>query len=166
MTCELIFPTLGSSRPDNSCRGGTNLRVGFIELLEPSISLSSSKSRINESPDVSSRVSRHLEKSWPIGEHLKQEKADDLFAWIGQCIAQVVQEGCKTWPREFQDEIPLGIAFSFPMMCAFFPPLSLPTLFTYKIQSRLHVGSKDYVDGKGLRYYRQLELRRATLEGL
>jgi len=63
-----------------------------------------------------SRVKRHLEKSWPIGEILKQNKAEDLFAWIGKCIAEVVQDGCEAWPGKLPDELPLGVTFSFPMM--------------------------------------------------
>lgn len=63
-----------------------------------------------------SRVVRHLEKSWPIGEQLKQDKAEDLFGWIGKCIAEVVQDGSKKWPGEIHGTIPLGVTFSFPMM--------------------------------------------------
>jgi hypothetical protein len=69
---------------------------------------------ISESSERS-RVIRHLEKSWPIGEQLKNNKAKDLFAWIGKCIAEVVQDGCLAWPGEIPDEIPLGVTFSFPM---------------------------------------------------
>jgi hypothetical protein len=69
---------------------------------------------ISESSERS-RVLRHLEKSWPIGEQLKNNKAEDLFAWIGKCIAEVVQDGCLAWPGEIPDKIPLGVTFSFPM---------------------------------------------------
>jgi hexokinase len=64
-----------------------------------------------------SRVVRHLEKSWPIGEQFKNNKAEDLFTWIGKCIADVVQDGCLAWPGEIPHEIPLGVTFSFPMKC-------------------------------------------------
>jgi hexokinase len=63
-----------------------------------------------------SRVARQLEKSWPIGEQLKNDQAVDLFAWIGRRIAEVVQDGCSAWPGELQEAIPLGVTFSFPMM--------------------------------------------------
>jgi hexokinase len=62
-----------------------------------------------------SRVLRRLEKAWPIGEQLKNNKAEDLFAWIGKCIAEVVQDGCLAWPGKIPDEVPLGVTFSFPM---------------------------------------------------
>jgi hypothetical protein len=62
-----------------------------------------------------SRVSRILEKSWPIGEQLKNDNAEDLFAWVGQCIAEVVQDGQK--PGDAVDAaINMGVTFSFPMM--------------------------------------------------
>jgi hexokinase len=99
--------------------GGTNLRVGFIELLGSAPA--SEKEQISDAVDNvlfedRSRVRRLLEKSWPIGEQLKINKAEDLFAWIGKCIADVVKDGSETWPGEFPDEVPLGVTFSFPMM--------------------------------------------------
>jgi hexokinase len=63
-----------------------------------------------------SRIRRQLEKSWPIGEQLKHNKAEDLFAWIGSCIAEVVQNGQRLWGKELPEEISLGVTFSFPMM--------------------------------------------------
>lgn len=62
---------------------------------------------------------RHLEKAWPIGELLKNDNAEDLFAWIGRCIVEVIQDACKVWPGEFSEEIPMGVTFSFPMMLVF-----------------------------------------------
>ena len=64
-------------------------------------------------------VLRHLEKSWPIGEHLKNNQAEDLFAWIGGCIREVVRDGCNKWPGELPKVLPLGVTFSFPMMYVF-----------------------------------------------
>ncbi|KAK0119744.1 hypothetical protein ONS95_011179 [Cadophora gregata] len=95
--------------------GGTNLRVGFIELLGPGETSTDATTRVDNAGERS-RVVRHLEKSWPIGEQLKHNKAEDLFGWIGACIAGVVQDGCHTWPGNLPDEIPLGITFSFPMV--------------------------------------------------
>ncbi|CAG8961653.1 hypothetical protein HYFRA_00006190 [Hymenoscyphus fraxineus] len=99
--------------------GGTNLRVGFIELLKPeaeTAGLDGISTIANGEPKETSRVRRQLEKSWPIGEQLKRNKAEDLFAWIGSCIAEVVGDGCKVWAGELPEEIPLGVTFSFPMI--------------------------------------------------
>jgi hexokinase len=63
-----------------------------------------------------SRVTRTLEKSWPIGEQLKHEKAEDLFAWIGDRIAEVVEDGLRVYGETLPEELPLGVTFSFPMM--------------------------------------------------
>lgn len=98
--------------------GGTNLRVGFIELLGHKPDRAKNGSLVTElSVEDGSRVVRHLEKSWPIGEQLKQNKdAEDLFQWIGKCMVEVVQDGCKKWPGEMHGTIPLGVTFSFPMI--------------------------------------------------
>lgn len=44
------------------------------------------------------------------------DKAEDLFAWIGSCIVEVVSAGNAVWLGELPKEIPLGVTFSFPMM--------------------------------------------------
>ena len=108
--------------------GGTNLRIGIIELLGPGQIGQidqvgqCSPLLIEESPPSflpHDRLRRTHEKAWPIGHHLKDNKADDLFAWIGGCIAQVVaaftQELLLTG-ENVSDEVLVGIAFSFPMM--------------------------------------------------
>ncbi|KAL5086059.1 hypothetical protein Trisim1_009686 [Trichoderma cf. simile WF8] len=82
--------------------GGTNLRVGFVELH-------------GDHQDPASRVQRPLEKSWPIDNHLKNDNASSLFSWIGRCIADVVDEGCKTFDIPNDVPLPLGVTFSFPM---------------------------------------------------
>ena len=116
-----VFLTLG--------RGGTNLRVGFIELLGPSGRISNGKgSTENGEENVRSRVQRQLEKSWPIGELLKQNKAEDLFKWIGECVAEVVQDGCQAWPGQLASPVPMGVTFSFPMVFVTIP--TLKTLLT------------------------------------
>lgn len=108
---------LRSNRKLKVSSGGTNLRVGFIELLGSSSQKTHPTSiEGNVQYPPSSRVKRHLEKAWPIGEQLKHNQADGLFAWIGKCIAEVVQDGCRAWPGELSEEIPLGVTFSFPMM--------------------------------------------------
>jgi len=102
--------------------GGTNLRVAFIELLGDGEDYATSK-RPERSRDAIKhaqrpRVRRTLEKAWPIGEHLKIDSTEDLFAWIGDCIAEVV--GDRFSPdvcREpVPDELDMGITFSFPMV--------------------------------------------------
>lgn len=62
------------------------------------------------------RVKRLLEQSWPISDHLKNDNPDSLFLWIGECIAEVVQDGCKALPLPDSQTIPLGVTFSFPMV--------------------------------------------------
>lgn len=94
--------------------GGSNLRVGFVELLgEPENGVQ----KFNEKR--SERIKRSHDKTWPIGEHLKMDKAEDLFAWIGDCVAEVITDALEdvTTARAapFGDEILLGITFSFPM---------------------------------------------------
>ena len=75
----------------------------------------------NDGPDgqftkASGRLQRHLERSWPIDDQLKSENADGLFQWIGQCIGEVVREGCNVWSIPRDQPLPLGISFSFPMV--------------------------------------------------
>ncbi|UKZ47190.1 hypothetical protein TrVGV298_001404 [Trichoderma virens] len=82
--------------------GGTNLRVGFVELH-------------GDDKDPASRVQRPLERSWPIANHLKNDNANSLFSWIGRCIADVVDEGCRTFNIANDEPLPLGVTFSFPM---------------------------------------------------
>lgn len=90
--------------------------MGFIELLGnvplPTKNGSSTEVVVKEG----SRVARPLEKSWPIGDKLKSNNARELFNWIGECIAERVEAGCKEWPEEVKGTIPLGVTFSFPMM--------------------------------------------------
>ncbi|KAH6607644.1 hexokinase family [Trichoderma cornu-damae] len=83
-------------------RGGTNLRVGFVELH-------------GDDRESSSRVQRPLERSWPVDNHLKNDNADSLFSWIGRCIADVVEEGCRVFGLPKDEALPLGVTFSFPM---------------------------------------------------
>ncbi|EGD95434.1 hexokinase [Trichophyton tonsurans CBS 112818] len=121
--------------------GGSNLRVAFIELLgaaaddlENSSSSSSSSSsnghpaseavsNMEKSRDTLRKAQRHrvrrtLEKAWPIAEHLKMDKAEDLFLWIGDCMAEVVADSLATDAdiEDAPEELEMGITFSFPMM--------------------------------------------------
>lgn len=104
--------------------GGTNLRVAFIELLgEATESDTRSTDASERSRDTirraqRQRVRRTLERAWPIQEHLKMDKAEDLFSWIGDCIAEVVAESLtsESTKGHVPEELEMGITFSFPIM--------------------------------------------------
>src|SRR5204862_848781 len=92
--------------------GGSNLRVGFVELIGH---IGRDVLLRGSSPP---RFQRIFEKEWPIGEHLKNEHADDLFAWIGDCIAEVVSDSLEQMQQNGLDmpkELSMGVTFSFPM---------------------------------------------------
>lgn len=103
--------------------GGTNLRVAFIELLgdgsDPGFATNGTERSIQAIQNAQRpRVRRTLEKAWPIGEHLKIDKTEDLFAWIGDCIAEVIGDYLSndTVKVTVPEQLDLGITFSFPMM--------------------------------------------------
>lgn len=103
--------------------GGTNLRVAFIELLGDAddrgvTANGEERSRETIRNAQRPRVRRTLEKAWPIGEHLKIDKTEDLFAWIGDCIAEVVGDrlSADAGKVDAPEELNMGITFSFPMM--------------------------------------------------
>ncbi|KAL4980126.1 hypothetical protein BDW66DRAFT_147561 [Aspergillus desertorum] len=101
--------------------GGSNLRVAFIELLGDTADPDMARTSASERPlkkAQTQRVRRTLEKAWPIQEHLKMDKAEDLFAWIGDCIAEVVAESLSSDATKdaVPEELEMGITFSFPMM--------------------------------------------------
>ena len=103
--------------------GGTNLRVAFIELLgdaDDRVATANGEERSRETIRNAQRprVRRTLEKAWPIGEHLKIDKTEDLFAWIGDCIAEVVGDrlSADSGKVDAPEELNMGITFSFPMM--------------------------------------------------
>lgn len=56
-------------------RGGTNLRVGFVEIFGMSPAT------------LIPGMRRLLDQSWPIVEDLKKDP-DRLFSWIGKKIAE------------------------------------------------------------------------------
>ncbi|KAH8728715.1 hypothetical protein GQ44DRAFT_701877 [Phaeosphaeriaceae sp. PMI808] len=101
--------------------GGTNLRVGFIELVGELEGSSKIKHEEDQAGNAFAKIKRSHDKNWPIGDHLKMDQAEDLFAWIGDCIAEVIRgaieetsvNGASASP--FGEEILLGITFSFPM---------------------------------------------------
>jgi hexokinase len=96
--------------------GGTNLRAGFIELLGE---LGHVENGTHDPKTPLSKLRRSYDKNWPIGDHLKMDQAEDLFAWIGDCIAEVISDALEDLPPSaespFGDELLLGITFSFPM---------------------------------------------------
>ena len=103
--------------------GGTNLRVAFVSLLgqspdeQKSYQNGESGTPVPSGDDQTAEnvISRKFEKSWPIGAHLKADNAEDLFAWLGDCLAEVIRDRLRDGDYTFTD-IPLGITFSFPMM--------------------------------------------------
>jgi hexokinase len=101
--------------------GGTNLRVGFIELVGDLDDSSSNGLESDGDQNVFAKIKRSHDRNWPIEEHLKMDKAEDLFAWIADCIAEVIREAIEattttsTVEPPFGEEILLGITFSFPM---------------------------------------------------
>jgi hexokinase len=67
---------------------------------------------------------RRCERSWPILDHLKNQNAESLFAWIGECIVEVVRNAhgelgtLPVRPGSGSDPdpiLPMGVTFSFPM---------------------------------------------------
>ncbi|KAI8942681.1 hypothetical protein NX059_000731 [Plenodomus lindquistii] len=135
--------------------GGTNLRVGFIELLgertEPRRDEPERSSTVGE--DVFESIRRSHDKSWPIGDHLKMDQAEDLFRWIGDCIAEVIkgaldeQAATPDANPNLGDEIQLGITFSFPMAQTRLSEATLlPMGKGFAITSNLNLG-KMLLDG-------------------
>lgn len=116
-----MWLTLGS--------GGTNLRVGFVELLgEDHVETQANRvddAALSQFATPSGSVRRQLERSWPIDDHLKNQNADSLFRWIGRCIARVVRDGCDEWSLPRSEPLPLGVTFSFPMVQDSLPEATL-----------------------------------------
>lgn len=131
--------------------------MGFIELAKvtedsPDLLL---RNGVSDEPRLEkSRVRRTLEKSWPIGEYLKNENAEDLFAWIGDCIAEVVEDGVEKFGEELPARLPMGVTFSFPMMYELVFPHSRILRLTY-YQSAYLIGCYTNVHGERFHYYLQ-----------
>ncbi|KAH6672741.1 hexokinase-7 [Plectosphaerella plurivora] len=96
--------------------GGTNLRVGFIELSGKDVANGTSNGNGDSTSSSSPKVARLKERSWPIANHIKNADVASLFDWVGECIATVVAEGTREWNLSVDRDIPLGITFSFPMI--------------------------------------------------
>ena len=83
--------------------GGSNLRVGFVDLKGASM------------------IGRSYSRSWRIDEDTRKGTGEYLFSWIGDRIAEVVGN-CQTDLLEqsqgkdsLGEVIPLGITWSFPL---------------------------------------------------
>ena len=70
--------------------------------------------RNDDHPDIEP-VRTILEQSWSIDDQLKNENADNLFNWIGKCIAEVVEKGHGQFDLPPEKTLSLGVSFSFPM---------------------------------------------------
>ncbi|KAF3767453.1 hypothetical protein M406DRAFT_69597 [Cryphonectria parasitica EP155] len=125
-------------------RGGTNLRVGFIELL-PEEARSHEGGVVNGSSAAGhhgSRLQRLLEQSWPIGEHLKNENPESLFSWIGQSIATVVRRAQEEWGFGPDSALPMGVTFSFPVVQTSVSQATIMSMGKgFAITSKLDLGS-------------------------
>jgi hexokinase len=97
--------------------GGSNLRVGFVELVGDLAEADSHESGNQEAAEnVSVKIKRSHDRSWPIEDHLKMDMAEELFAWIGDCIAEVVRDAIGNTSIAEDEELLLGVTFSFPMV--------------------------------------------------
>ncbi|KAJ5782621.1 hypothetical protein N7457_004395 [Penicillium paradoxum] len=129
--------------------GGSNLRVAFIELLGDAVDSdvrptdATERSRDTIRKAQRQRVKRTLERAWPIQEHLKMDKAEDLFSWIGDCIAEVVAESLSSdaTKKDIPAELDMGITFSFPIMQESLAKATLmPMGKGFTISSNLNLG--------------------------
>ena len=93
--------------------GGSNLRVGIVELTGQHATTGDGENQTNDS--VPTSIRRCHDKSWPIGDHLKMDQAGDLFNWIGDCMAEVIREAIESSSIPTEHDVQLGVTFSFPM---------------------------------------------------
>jgi hexokinase len=123
--------------------GGTNLRVGFVELFGKDAPVQGDNAGKPSALGRSSHMERRLEKSWPIDDQLKNENADGLFLWIGKHIAEVVADGCEAFQLPQDKTLPMGVTFSFPMVQQ---SLSEATLMSmgkgFAVSSNLDLGTR------------------------
>ncbi|KAM5469204.1 hypothetical protein MauCBS54593_004557 [Microsporum audouinii] len=117
---EQFFPTAVTRLPTGQETGHylaayvglSYLRVAFIDLLGPSVRAA----RVNDKDGViSPHVRRTLEKAWPIEERLKKDNAKDLFAWIGDRVAEVVADSLEPMGSSSPPSVDMGISFCFPI---------------------------------------------------
>ncbi|KAH6614195.1 hypothetical protein C7974DRAFT_380553 [Boeremia exigua] len=118
--------------------GGSNLRVGFVELTGGT---TADQGNDEVEDATSTRIRRSHDKSWPIGDHLKMDQPEDLFGWIGDCMAEVIREAidCTSIPAD--RDILLGVTFSFPMAQTHLSEATLlPMGKGFAIASNLNLG--------------------------
>ncbi|PWY72698.1 hexokinase family protein [Aspergillus eucalypticola CBS 122712] len=107
---EQFFPTAITRLPTGHETGRylavylglSYLRVAFIDLL--------GHQPVGRQP----HVRRTLEKAWPIEERLRRDQAQSLFAWIGDCIAEVIADDLANSKGDPPKELIMGISFCFP----------------------------------------------------
>ncbi|KAJ5637904.1 actin-like ATPase domain-containing protein [Penicillium lividum] len=140
---EQFFPTATTRLPTGHEKGRYlavylglfYLRVAFIDLLG------------EEQVEKHSHVRRTLEKAWPIENRLRQDQADSLFSWIGDCIAEVIHDDLANSKDDAPSEITMGISFCFPIKQKLLnEAILMPT-------------------GKGFTLKSSLNLRQALLDG-
>ncbi|EFQ99140.1 hexokinase-1 [Nannizzia gypsea CBS 118893] len=149
---EQFFPTAVTRLPTGQETGHylaayvglSYLRVAFIDLLGPSVPAA----RVHGKDGVvSPRVRRTLEKAWPIEDRLKKDNAKDLFAWIGDRVAEVVADSLEPRGSSSPPSVDMGISFCFPIK-----------------QGNLHEAIL-MPTGKGFAINSDLNLREALLDG-
>lgn len=130
---EQFFPTPVTHLPTGQEKGRYlavyvglfYLHVGFIELPGGQSTTNTTTTAAASSPSRNGRIQfdrqrvrRTLEKAWPIDERLKIGHAKDLFSWIGNCIAEVVQDSMRGESEADAPtrELVTGISFCFPIM--------------------------------------------------
>lgn len=102
--------------------GGSNLRVGVIELLSLSSSGHSSRNDVaaaeylDPNAVAGNTIHKSFEMSWHIEESLKNGLPDELFSWIGKCMAEVISHENGFPDKKIDDVLLVGVTFSFPMM--------------------------------------------------
>lgn len=105
--------------------GGTNLRVGVIELLGDSDtetaeafaqSIEDGSTQEEVLSTKKTQIRKSFEMSWEIDEEIKNAAPQRLFSWVGGCMAEVIGNDEGFPDRKPDDLLPVGITFSFPMM--------------------------------------------------
>lgn len=104
------------------------LRVAFIDLLG------------EEQIGKHSHVRRTLEKAWPIEDRLRRDQPDSLFAWIGDCIAEVIHDDLANSKDDAPSELAMGISFCFPIKYTSPPRSSIDT--SYQAETNAAVQTK------------------------
>lgn len=104
--------------------GGTNLRVGVVELFgedPPSENGSYDEEDVEEDESAGGgRLRITTQGSWNIPEHLKSDTAERYFAWVAEKMGDVVSGyldavGPVVREATLAEGMEVGIAFSFPM---------------------------------------------------